>query len=212
MALSALLALAGCGSGTSALRGTLQTLVPLPQDVSQRAAELPYASIDLAINGHGGLLVLAELSDGNAYFQSASREVIVIQNGYLDQTAGLPANLLMTRVYRAEGSLAMPPWRAARPGVPFKYLVQRLWRSADGTLHADQAQATLVCETRLTSVELPLATLALQRCLEILVWSSGARTQSTLWRHPESHRLWAARTVPWPGGPVFEWQVARPWW
>src|SRR5690625_3001757 len=98
--LMALLALAGCGRSAGVFRGTLQGLLPLPHDVSKRAAQLPYASIDLTIDGQGGLLVLAELSDGNAYFQSASHGVIVIRNGYLSQTAGLPANLLMTRVYR----------------------------------------------------------------------------------------------------------------
>lgn len=207
-ALLILLALGGCGVGTD----TLRALTPWQQDVSQRAAALPYASIDLAINGRGGLLVLAEISDGHTYFQTATYSAIVLENGYLDQTAGLPANLLMTRIYRADNSLEQPPWRLASAGEPFEYLVQRQWRDAEGDLHADQAHATLLCKPELTKRELPLVTLALQRCRETLVWSNGATTVSILWRDPDNHRLWAVHTVPWPGAPVFEWQVARRWW
>lgn len=208
----ALFFLAGCGGHARALRATMQGLVPWHQNVSQRAAELPYASIDLLVNGHGGLLVLAELSQGNAYFQSANRNTIVMHNGYLDQATGAKTELLMTRLHRANGRLDRPPWRSAEGGVPFEYLVQRLWRTFDGTLHAGQAQATLVCETVATERKLPLASLSLQRCRESLLWSNGATTQSTLWRDPVDQRLWAVQTVPWPDAPEFQWQVARPWW
>lgn len=204
--------LAGCGSGASALRGTLEAVVPWQADVSQRAGQLSYASIKLLIDGSGGLVVLAELSRDNAYFQLANYETIVLEDGYLDRTAGLPADLLVTRVRGVSGKLEQPPWRAAKAGVPFEYRVQRQWRGVDGRIHADRARATLVCEPTPRQVELPLASLALQRCHESLVWSDGTRTESILWRLPEDHRLWSVRTVPWPGAPVFEWEVARPWW
>lgn len=210
-ALVMLLVLSGCG-GAGALRSTMQAVVPWSGDVSQRAAALPYATVDMSVNGNGGLLVLAELSHGNAYFQSASRGVIVLRHGNLYRTAGLAANLVMTRVYRQDQALQAAPWRLATAGKPFHYQVQRQWRGAEGVLHADTARATLTCEQDTTQIELPLATLGLQKCRVTLAWSGGAHTQSILWRHPDDHRLWAVHTVPWPGGPEIEWQVARPWW
>lgn len=212
MALTLLLGIVGCGHGGNALRSSLQLLVPGHHDVSAVAAKVHYASIDIAVSGNGGLLVLAELSGGNAYFQSGNRDVIVLRHGYLDQAAGLMQDLLMTRVFRQPGSLTAPPWRLAEAGVPFAYRVQRIWRTKNGTLHADQARATLICDDAATDVELPLATVGLQRCQQTLVWSDGVQTQSVLWRYPRDHRLWAVRAVPWPGAPVFEWKVARPWW
>src|SRR5699024_5161940 len=147
----------GCGSASGVLRSTLHTLVPWSHNVSKRAASLPYASIDLTVGGKGGLVVLAELSEGNAYFQSASRGTIDIRHGYLAQSAGLPENLLMTRVYATgEAQMAMP-WRTARAGEPFNYIVQRMWRTADGMLHTGRANATLVCKASTKQVELPLA-------------------------------------------------------
>lgn len=211
LALAGLLTLSACGHGNSALRSSLQVLMPSHQDVSRLAARIPYAAIDITVAGNGGLLVLAEESSGTAYFQSPSRDVIVLHNGYLDQAAGLMQDLLMTRVFRKSG-LTAPPWRLAVPGVPFEYQVQRLWRTKNGILHADQARATLLCQEDTVARELPLATVDLQRCQETLLWSNGERTQSLLWRYPLDNRLWAVRTVAWPGGPVFAWQVARPWW
>lgn len=206
------LALSGCNVNPSAPLATVLGLLPGASDVSQRAAELPYASIDFHIAGRGGLLVLAEYAGDVAYFQSASRETVVLENGYLDHTAGLATDLLMTRFRRTDGVLSSAPWQAAEAGQPFTYVVQRQWQRAGSMPYTDAAQATLVCEEHTTPVELPLTTLSLQRCRETLVWSGGAETWSTLWRSPENHRLWAMTTVPWPGAPEIEWQVARPWW
>lgn len=208
----AALVLSGCGGGASVMRGTLQSLWPWQQDVSKQAATLPYASIDLSVAGRGGLVVLAELSHGNAYFQTSSRETIVLHNGYLNQTAGLLANLLMTRLRRNGQVLKQPPWRTVAAGGSVHYIVLRHWRDADGVLHAGRARATLTCSAQSKDKALPLATIALQRCREILTWSDGAQTVTTLWRDPGNHRLWAVRTTPWPGARTFAWQVARPWW
>ncbi len=205
--------LSACSVRPSAPVATLLGLLPGGSDVAERAATVPFASIDFRINDRGGLLVLAERQRALTYWQSAGRETIVLENGYLDHTAGLATDLMMTRFRVGQGMLPdTSPWRAAQAGEPFTYVVQRQWQSAGGMPHTDTAQATLVCETQSISVELPLTTLSLQRCNETLVWSGGARTYSTLWRSPQTHRLWAMATVPWPGAPSIEWQVARPWW
>lgn len=207
-----LLVLSGCAHEIKLMRDTLQAVTPWHQDVSEHAAELPYASIDITVEGNGGLVVMAERSSDHAYFQSGNRDIFVLHNGYLDQTAGLMSNLMMTRIHQVDGILAGMPWHMADTGEAFEYLVQRIWRSKDGVLHADQAHARLVCHEHSAKKTLPLGSLVLQRCLETLTWSDGTSTQSILWRHPDSHQLWAVHTVPWPGAPEIHWEVARPWW
>lgn len=218
VALAALLLVTGCGSRGTVLRNTLGAVLPGSADVSQHAAELPYASLDVSINGQGGLIVLARMSGAKTYFQAATMETIVLRHGYLAQTAGLDADLLMTRLRVMDSEQALgadnvqPPWQRAVAGQPLIYTVQRQWRTRDGVVHAASAQATLRCQQDPASVELPLATLSLQRCNETLVWGNGARTHSVLWREPDEHMLWRVSTVPWPGGPELAWSVARPWW
>lgn len=212
-----ILLLAGCGSGSGVIRSTFGELLPGRPDVSDYASQLPYASLDISINGRGGLIVLAEYSGAQAYFQASSRETIVLRHGYLVQTAGLDANLLMTRLLGDEEATAttadyMPPWQRAEAGQPMTYTVQRQWRDEDGVLHAGTAAATLKCDEQAIPVELPLATVDLQRCDETLVWADGAETHSVLWRDPQERMLWRVSTVPWPGGPEVAWRVARPWW
>ena len=204
--------LGACSAGPSAPLTTLLDLLPGGGDASERAAVLPYASIDFRIDGRGGLLVLSERQHESTYWQSGNRETIALENGYLDHTAGLATDLLMTRFHVDKGVSDTAPWQLAQAGEPLTYVVQRQWQNAEGMPHTDAAQATLVCEAQAAAVELPLTTRSLQRCNETLIWSGGATTYSTLWRSPETHRLWAMATVPWPGAPPIEWQVARPWW
>ncbi len=204
--------LSACSVRPSAPVATLFGLLPGSSDVAERAAAVPFASIDFRIDGRGGLLVLGEHQRASTYWQSSSRETIALEHGYLHHTAGLATDLLMTH-FRVEGGVSDAlPWQVAQAGEPLTYVVQRQWQSAKGMPRTDAARATLVCEAQAAPVELPLTTLSLQRCNETLVWSGGAKTYSTLWRTPETHRLWAMATVPWPGGPSIEWQVARPWW
>lgn len=209
------LLVAGCGTGSNVVRTTFGDLFSdIGSDVSEYAGSIPYASLDVSVNGRGGLIVLAEVSGSQTYFQSAAHEAVVLRHGYLVQTAGLDANLQMTRLRSdaARVDKQVIPWQQAQAGEPITYIVQREWRDAEGVPHAGVATATLKCRRQAVPVELPLATLPLQRCDETLVWASGEKTRSVLWRDPEERMLWQVHTVPWPGGPEVAWRVARPWW
>lgn len=204
------LLVAGCGTGPDVIRKTFGDLLPGAPNVSKYASQLPYASLDISINGRGGLIVLAERAGAQTYFQASSRETIVLWHGYLARTAGLDNNLLMTRLEGA--GQRMPPWQQAEAGQPVTYTVQRQWRGENGVLHAGTATATLSCRAQAVPVELPLATVDLQRCDETLAWAGGTKTHSVLWRDPKERMLWRVSMVPWPGGPEVAWRVARPWW
>ena len=179
-------------------------------DVSKQAAAIPYASVDLSVNGAGGLLILAEQSGGLTFWQSGSRETVVFRHGYLNSTRGLQANLLSSRQTDVAGRL-IQPWTEAQ-GDSVRYQVERSWEDSRGRRHAGRAQASFECSAEPESVELPLATFDLTRCVESLQWESGKKTRSVVWRHPDTHRVWAGDAVAWPGGLQVTWQVARPWW
>lgn len=213
---------AGCGTGTGVVLDTFGDILPggssqSDEAVSKYASQLPYASLDFEINGHGGLVVMAKHAGAQTYFQSSIRNVIGLRHGYLAETAGFKRNLLMTRLQYADGSSApsaaqFPPWQRAESGNPVQYTLERQWRGADDVLHTATARATLECDKKAGAVKLPLATVALQRCDETAVWASGDETHSLLWRDPEERMLWRVQTVPWPDGPEITWRVARPWW
>lgn len=222
VAMLSVLLVAGCGTSGSIIRQSLNDVVPnvfasSEQDVSPYASEVPYASLDISVNGRSGLIILAVAAGAQTYFLDASRGVIGLRHGYLTQTAGFNTDLLMTEV-RSANSLAQtaanqpPPWQYAETGKPVTYTLERQWRTADGVIHTGIAMATLTCQRDPIDVSLPLTTLALQHCDEIANWRSGASTHTVLWRHPQDHRLWRVSTIPWPGGPQIAWRVARPWW
>lgn len=222
VAFLSILLTAGCGTGSNVVRNTFGdilsgSLTRNDKLISERAGQLPYASLDFTINGRGGLIVMARHDGAQTYFQSAGRNVIGLRHGYLAETAGFKANLLMTRLQygdsaSAAGSDYVPPWQRAEPGQPITYTLQRQWRGADGMLHTATAQAKLACNQKAVAVTLPLATIGLQRCNETAVWADGSETHSSLWRDPDERMLWRVRTVAWPGGPQIAWRVARPWW
>lgn len=208
-ALYAYLLLAGCSSSNPAV-ATLTAFLPGRADVSERAGELSYASIDFAAAGRGGLLVLAESSQELTFWQSSRRETVVLRGGYLESTSGLTPELQLTEISTDTDEGAMP-WRLALDE-PAHYTLTRTWTRADGSVDTGRADATLSCATGAVEKKLPLTTLELERCVEKLVWERGATTTSVFWRDRGNHRIWAAAVVAWPGSPLYEWRVARPWW
>ena len=185
---------------------------PLPADIAQKAAELPYASIHMQLGRREGLLVLAYAAHQDTWFLTPDHASFLLRDGYLSQTDGMPQELLMTQFRRDQQTLTTPPWQQAQAGVPFQYQVLREWRDGNSHVHADQANARLLCEPDAHDISLPLITLPLQSCTETLTWSDGRQTRSILWRNPADNRLWQVQTQPWPGAPQFEWQVAKSWW
>lgn len=180
------------------------------EDISAQAEATEYASLDLEVNGNGGLIILAEQAGDTTYWQFADSSTVTMQDGYLKSTAGLEEDLIDTRISDAGDNDGQGlPWRTLSGRTVYR--VSREWKTADGYVHQGQAEATLACEPGTSDVALPLMTRALQVCHETLTWDDGAVTTSTFWRSPEDGRLWAAETQPWPEAPAFEWRIARPW-
>lgn len=210
------LVLGGCSasSGDHPLLSTVRAFLPGGgRDVSQNAQKLPYASIDFSIARRNGLLVLAEQRPGLTFWQSSQAETVVLQRGYLQSTAGLQSNLVMTQLNGLPSNAAndMAAWSAALKS-PINYKVLRSWRVEDGKLRSASAQATLTCRPNSEKVQLPLAELPLRRCDETLHWGTGSTTHSSYWIDQKDGRIWAADTKPWPGAERYGWRVARPWW
>lgn len=206
--------IAGCGGvANTPVVSTFAAFFPGDEDVSKQAAEISYASIKLRVAGSGGLLVLSEKSGGVTFWQSSGSQTIVLKNGYLDATRGLPSDLEMTRVsaQSSPATRSASPWMA-NTKIPLTYTVTRSWSTSDGRTRSDRATARLECRDQPERVELPLVTLPLQRCEETLRWDGGGSTVSTIWRNPDDNRIWAVDTVPWPGAQEIAWSVARPWW
>lgn len=205
--------LSGCSNlGEHPLVSTLGALLPGKTDVSKVAANVSYASINFSLGRHNGLLILSEQQPGLTFWQSSQAETVVLRHGYLQSTSGLKPELAMTRITGlASDASGNIPWNKALVS-PIEYRVLRAWKPADGRLQGETAQARLTCPEGLEQVQLPLATLPLRRCHEVLNWASGKTTRSTYWIDPKDNRIWAADTVPWPGAKAFDWQVARPWW
>lgn len=207
LAMTSLL-LSGCSLGGSR---PLDGIVPglAADDVSDQAAATSYASLDFHVAGHGGLVILASQAGEMTYWQFRDSATVALEDGYLHSSAGLEQNVIDTQLRDGEGNvLDTPPWRSSSSTA---YRLEREWQTADGNLHHGQATALLDCEAAPSRVELPLTSRELQVCHETLNWKDGNVTHGTLWRAPEDGRLWAVETQPWPGGPIFDWQVARPW-
>lgn len=203
---------AGCASDRSnPWVSTFTSFVPgTSEKVGKQAAAIPYASVKLSVGRAGGLLILAEQTEQLTFWQSSKRETIVFRNGYLNATRGLASNLLSSRMVSADGA-PISPWNNV-DNAPVHYRVERSWEDADGKRHAVRARASFVCADKKESVKLPLTTLDLTRCVESLDWDGGKQTRSVVWQDLETHRIWAADAVAWPGGLRVTWKVARPWW
>ena len=201
--------LAGCARVLNVLPGVGGDSRRLSDEaLSQRAQQIPYASIDLHVNGTGGLMVLTERAGRLTYWQTGQKQTLVFRNGRLDQTTGLPTDLVFSRD-SADWAAADAPVASARET---NYEVTRIWQTDTGADQALAGRATLDCDERSSPKELPLVTLPLQRCSEVVQWRDGAQTASLYWRDMNTGRIWAAESVPWPGGPKIDWQVVRPWW
>lgn len=203
----------GCaGVANTPIVSTFAAFFPSDEDVSDQAAEVSFASIDLAIEGSGGLLVLSEQSGALTFWQTSGSQALVFRNGYLDSTRGLPSDLEMTEVSvdGATDDRHVAPWVEASSDA--SYRIVRSWSTRDGQMRSGRADARLRCASETERVDLPLATLSLQRCDETMRWAGGGVTKSTIWRDPDDHRIWAVDTVPWPGADRVTWRVARPWW
>lgn len=218
-ALSLVAALSGCAhfdANDHPLLSTVAAFSPFGggADVSAQAKKIEFATIDVSLDGRGGLLVLARQQPGVTYFQSSQAEIVVLSRGYLSSTAGLQNNLEMTRLDgldSAAGSTATP--FAGDLSTVRRYTVTRRWTASDDKRSTTRtADAVLRCDTDTQSIKLPLATLPLVACKETLDWAGGGQTHSTYWIDPHDNRIWKARTEPWPGAPTFAWEVARPWW
>lgn len=206
--------LTGCiNSQNSPVLATLGAFVPGGgTDVSNTAAEVDYASIKFSAGHRSGLLILSEQVPGLTFWQSSQAETVVLQNGYLQSTAGLDENLQMTKFDGLDRSGTDATLWPGELSSPIEYKVLRTWRTLDGRLRSGTASATLTCSADVMPLQLPLARLPLKKCAEAMTWGSGKRTKSTYWIDPKDNRIWAGNVVPWPGGPEYSWQVARPWW
>ncbi|MBS62472.1 MAG: hypothetical protein CMN27_05935 [Salinisphaera sp.] len=209
--------LAGCADarrGGSPFVSTFASILPGGGgDVGKQANAIPYASVDLSVDGRGGLLILAETTDELTFWQSSTRETVVLRDGYPESTQGLDKDLLYSRM----GSASDPqqaPWETAPADgtTVVAYSVERGWRDSQGREHAAAGQASFTCAAQTEHRELPLTSLDLTRCVETVAWANGAKTRSVVWRRPETHRIWAGDVAAWPGGVRITWNVARPWW
>ncbi len=214
------LLLAGCASGgVSPLGDALLAVLPGGEPDTERAEGIPYASLALDAGDRSGLVVMGARAGDTTLWPTGNRGLITLYRDGLQATAGLPQDLLETR-YRPAAGAAMAeapgrdaeadyvPWQGAAPA---DFSLSRSWQEADGGVTRLSARGRLDCHAPVPR-DLPLASLPLQRCEQRLAWEDGSVTTGTLWRDPESYRLWAVKETPWPGGPVIDWEVARPWW
>lgn len=203
-ALTILGLLSGCGGVTRTLTEIFVPGGRSDTDAGAESAEsIPYASIDIRVGGTGGLLLLTEDAGETTFWRSGQNQVVVFNNGDLVQTTGLPRDLRTRSRTTALRS-------AARADAA--YSVKVSYELESGLPRSLAGQATLDCSERLAERSLPLATLPLRECRERVQWSNGKRTMSTYWLRPDTGRIWEAHVVPWPGAPVVDWKVARPWW
>jgi len=214
------LLLAGCASGgTSPLGDAMLRALPGGDTNAERAEAIPYASLALDAGDRSGLVVMGAQAGDTTLWPTGNRGLIALYREGLQATAGLPRDLLESHYRPAEhaatdealeqdSEASYVPWRSAEPAA---FHLSRSWQEADGSVARLSARGQLDCHAPEFS-DLPIASLPLQRCEQRLAWDDGSVTTGTLWRDPESYRLWAVEETPWPGGPVIEWEVARPWW
>lgn len=202
------LMLTGCSLSSGPFWSTLGSFVPGHHgDVSGQAKKIPYATIDLSLGRRGGLLVLAEKKDHLTFWQTRRDEVVVFRQGFLESTSGLTPRLEMSRATDAQGD----PVSMASLGTSEHFVVERSWVGKKGQRRAGRAQASWSCDPDTRSIELPLTTRDLHKCVETLDWANGSQTQSVYWRDDGGH-VWKADVAAWPGAPGISWRVARPWW
>lgn len=195
--------LAGCASGgTTPLSASLAELFPDDQATARQATEIPHASLSVQLGDVSGLMVMGSQAGEMTYWPSGEGVVLELRDGGLHATSGLDANLLGTHY------TGPPPWRREAPA---RVEMKRHWRDADGHVVQGTGEGQLRCDAT-EMLALPLAERELERCSLVLEWADGSTTDSTLWRDPSSHRLWAVDETPWPGAPTMQWQVARHWW
>lgn len=206
--LGAMLAvLAGCTStGSSPLLSVFSDALVPADDASERAAEIPYASLIVDAGDRQGLIVLGAQANAETYWPTGNSGLITLRHEGLHVTVGLIADLLDTH-YSGLAEVEVP-WRAE---APVSFAVTRAWQDAEGLPRRLSAQGNLHCGPA-QPYELPLATLTLEPCEMTLRWENGATTEGQLWREPQSRRLWAGEEQPWPDGPTIRWEVARQWW
>lgn len=198
----------GCTSlGNSPLGASLESVFFADNPIAEQANAVPYASLSFDAGGQPGLVVMASRVGDTSYWQLRDSSTVVLQHNYLERTAGFNSDLIDTTL-NINTHDAAAPW--ALPLQHARYSLTRQWRTSHGELLQHSADVTLKCEAEIEEVSLPLTTLPLQRCTETLAWDTGDTTQSELWRSPETYRLWAVTTQPWPDAPIFSWQVARP--
>jgi len=198
------MALGGCASsGPTPLATSLQALWPSDADAKREAAELPYASLVVRLENVQGLLVLGAKAGNNTLWPSAEGTVLSLHDGALHALAGSNQALLGSTYHDTL------PWRQASPA---HFRLARHWRDAEGFVHRGEAEGMMRCEETPEPISLPLGERRLERCEVALSWASGASTEATWWRDPDSRALWAVRETPWPDGPSLSWQVARHWW
>lgn len=212
--------LGGCaGGGASPLGDSLRSALPGlgSGDASERAAALPYASLSFATTAQRGLLVLGAESGAVTVWPTGREGALLLRHEGLGATAGMGQDLLSLRYTAAPRAAdsqvdaeptAFLPWRAE---TPVNYQVHSQWRLPSGDMLSARGQAELRCAPA-TAYALPLGEQPLESCVERVRWEGGEQTRSTLYRSPESRRLWAAQLMPWPSGPTFDWEVARAWW
>lgn len=200
--------LTGCGTTNTPLWATAKALIPgWHGDVSEQAKKIPYATIDLTYGRRGGLLVLAEKKGGLTFWETGRKEVVVLNHSDLQAMEGLLPRLEINAQTMANGD----PVNLIALGTDAQFTVVRAWRDKKGSRHSGQAQARWHCASETSSVELPLTTIDLQKCVKSLRWSDGSQTQSAYWRDAQG-QIWKAAVAAWPGAPQVSWQVARPWW
>lgn len=200
--------LAGCGTVDTPLWATTKALIPgWHGDVSEQAKNNPYATIDLSYGSRGGLLVLAEKQGGLTFWETGRKEVVVLDHSDLQSMEGLLPRLEMNVQTDARGH----PVDLTALGGDAHFTVVRAWRDKKGNRHSGQASAQWQCAQAASSMDLPLTTIDLHKCVKSLRWGDGSQTQSTYWRDAQG-QIWKAAVAAWPGAPKVSWQVARPWW
>lgn len=205
--------LVGCASGASSpLVDIFSDALSSHDDQAERADAIPFASLSINTGERSGLVVLGAISDADTFWPTGNHGLIALRHDGLQATAGLSQDLLDTR-YRLDATKdvensALVPWRQQTPA-PFH--VTRTWQDVEGLMHSLGARGHLSCGSA-QQRKLPLAELMLEPCELTLVWQDGSHTRGTLWRSPQSHRLWAGEEQAWPDGPEIRWEVARQWW
>ncbi|NAW34707.1 YjbF family lipoprotein [Halomonas alimentaria] len=202
------LTLTGCANGGGSLITTMfeDALGVSEADPAARADEIPFATINIDTGDRRGLVVLGAQGNAETYWPTGHQGLIALRHEALHTTVGLAHNLLDT-AYRLRGD-AEVPWQQAEPA-PFE--VTRSWQDEQGLPRRMTAEGELRCDEA-RPFDLPLATLTLQPCTQVLNWDNGDVTEGVLWRDPQNHRLWAGEEQAWPDGPTIRWEVARPWW